>query len=161
MTRSSAMRYECVWWVFFFIIAIWTQRLLPGIDALCIGLILVLQEGRLGRLLWLFPLLILVQEGGGSLAFGSSIIWYGSMVLFFVIGRNLFAVDSLIFMILFSLALGLMRFALIEVMSSLQGAYVPMGTLVNGSILQVLATPIAWGLALAFRQRFISNAHSV
>lgn len=150
---------DVFWWVLFLLTGIWLQQLLPGIDALVIGLIIVLQEGRLARLLWLLPAIILLQEGMGTLAFGSSLLWYGSTIALFYMGRWLFEVENFLFVFLLSACLGLLHYLISDMMASLQNLDLPLRQLMDESILQALFIPPTWRAALELRRRFVPDAH--
>ena len=66
--------YNFIWWFVFFIIAIVAQSILSGIDFLLVGVIIALQERRIGQLIWVIFAAILLQEGVGTLPFGSVIL---------------------------------------------------------------------------------------
>ncbi len=137
----------CIWWFFFFCIAFIFQALIPSLDALVIGLILVLQEKRYKDLLWLVPLLILIQEGIGSRDFGGMLLWYLMVVLIFVIGRWLFEVQNVLFVLLMSACLGGAHFVLVYLLAPLQNLPVNMDMLIEESIYQALFVPLAWWFA--------------
>lgn len=151
---------EIVWWSFFLSLGIWGQRFLPGIDVLVIGLLIALQEGKIRCILWLLPVIILLQEGMGGVPFGSALLWYGGVILLFCLGRWLFEAENFLFMFLLSLCLGGLHYALSDMMASLQRMHIPNRLLVDDSILQALFVPFAWGLAQWFRKRFMNNAHT-
>ncbi|MBQ7618195.1 MAG: hypothetical protein IJS50_04910, partial [Desulfovibrio sp.] len=54
------------WWLAFTCVGIITEMLIPRIDALVSGLILLLQERAYLTILWLLPLFVFLQEGLGS-----------------------------------------------------------------------------------------------
>ncbi len=161
MRNTSFSWRSCFFWLALFAVAIFGQYLFSGLDVLCIGLIWTLHDGRWSRLLWLLPVLIVVQEGGGSMAFGTSILWYLCMLGVFVLGRCLFAVESIVFMILFSLAMGFIHFVLLNFMTDLQHIDVSSGTILHGSIFQACCIFVLWGLVIISRQRFMKHAHTV
>ncbi len=148
-------------WIVLFAVSIVFQYHIQGIDILCIACIWTLHEERWARFLWLAPVLILLQEGGGSMAFGTSILWYTSMVAVFVLGRCLFAVESIVFMLLYGLAMGLMHYILFNVMTGLQNINVPPSSIFHDSLFQAVCILIAWATVLLLRQRFMKHAHTV
>ncbi len=133
-----------IWWACFFPIAIIMQAQVPALDALVIGLILLLQERRYKSLWWFLPLIILVQEGIGSRAFGGMILWYFMIILLFAVGRWLFEVQNILFVFLISLCLGALHFALVYLMSPLQDITVNMYSLMHESLVQAAFVPLAW-----------------
>lgn len=146
-----------VWWMGFFPLAITIQLYLPGLDALVIGLIIVLQERRYKDLFWLFPLLILLQEGMGSREFGGAIIWYMLTIIFFNIGRWLFEVENILFICLLALCLGASHFAIVYFMAPLQNITVNIQDLTDESLIQAIFISVAWWLAYFTRKGIYSG----
>ncbi len=142
----------CIWWAFFFPIAIMIQAHVPSLDVLLIGLILVLQERRYKDLFWLLPMLILVQEGIGSRAFGGMILWYFSVVVIFILGRWLFEVQNVLFVLLMAILLGGTHFALVYLLAPLQDLHVDIHQLVHENLIQAAFVPIAWWIAAFTRK---------
>lgn len=141
-----------IWWVAFLVVSICLQQLLPGLDVLVIGLIIALQEGKPIQLLWVLPVLILMQEGMGTLAFGTSLLWYAVVIVLFHVGRWLFEAENFYFVFLLSACLGTVHFFLIQMMASLQDIVLPIADLRDESILQALFIPFAWRLAHLVRK---------
>lgn len=141
-----------IWWSLFFPVALSIQMLLPGLDALVIGLILVLQERRYKDLLWLLPVLVIIQEGIGSREFGGMVLWYVSVIGLFVLGRWLFEVENFLFVFLLSTCLGAGHFALVYVLAPLQEFHVDIQATLDESVIQALFIPIAWRLAWLSRR---------
>ncbi len=136
-----------IWWAVFVILSVIIQSLVPALDALVIGLILVLQEKRYKDLLWILPLFILVQEGIGSRDFGGMIFWYAAVIIIFIIGRWLFEVQNALFVLLMATCLGGLHFVLVYTLAPLQDLVVDMQMLIRESIYQALYVPVAWWLA--------------
>ena len=67
------MTLNILWWVAFFVFGLALQQALPGTDVLVAGLFLALQERRPFQLAVVLLALILVQEGVGTLDFGTEI----------------------------------------------------------------------------------------
>lgn len=147
-----------VWWAVFFVCGIWAQYFVPGVDFLIVGIMLALQEGRLPQTIWVIVVVILAQEGLGSLAFGSSLLWYAAAIGLFRLGRWLFQARNLVFMGLMGLALGLWHFMLTDMMASLQSFAVERDRLMFESLLQGLFFPVAWVVASELRPRGSSDA---
>ena len=64
------------WWLCFVALGICVQSLVPCLDALVVGLVILLQERDYKNLCWLLPLFVLLQEGIGTSPFGATIVWY-------------------------------------------------------------------------------------
>jgi len=133
-----------IWWFTFMIAAIWGQLMLPGVDLLVVGLILSLQEERLQQTAWLAVAFMLIQEGSGSLAFGSSVLWYALVVVFYTLGRWLFDPRGVQFVCLLGLVMGVWHYLLAQMMATLQEYTVQVGPLAEESVLQALIIPLAW-----------------
>ncbi len=140
------------WWMFFLPIAILLQALLPTVDALLIGLILTLQEKRYKDLLWVLPLCIFIQEGIGSRDFGGMLLWYTCVIALFLLGRWLFEVQSLLFVLLLAMCLGAAHFGLSYILAPLQNFSVDMEQLLRDSITQCVFIPFAWWIAIPTRK---------
>ena len=82
------MTLNILWWVAFFVFGLALQQALPGTDVLVVGLFLALQERRPFQLAVVLLALILVQEGVGTLDFGTSVLWYLLVITLFFIGSR-------------------------------------------------------------------------
>lgn len=141
-----------LWWALFFPLSLVLQWLLPGLDALVIGLVLTLQARHYKNLLWLLPVLVIVQEGIGSRDFGAMLLWYAAVIGLFMLGRWLFEVQNFLFIFLLSAFLGSAHFALAHVLAPLQNMTVDIQTTLDESVVQAMFIPIAWRLAWLSRQ---------
>ena len=88
------MTLNILWWVAFFVFGLALQQALPGTDVLVAGLFLALQERRPFQLAVVLLALILVQEGVGTLDFGTSVLWYLLVITLFFIGRWMFETEK-------------------------------------------------------------------
>ena len=82
------MTLNILWWVAFFVFGLALQQALPGTDVLVAGLFLALQERRPFQLAVVLLALILVQEGVGTLDFGTSVLWYLLVITLFSSGAG-------------------------------------------------------------------------
>ena len=82
------MTLNILWWVAFFVFGLALQQALPGTDVLVAGLFLALQERRPFQLAVVLLALILVQEGVGTLDFGTSVLWYLLVITLFFIALD-------------------------------------------------------------------------
>ena len=142
-----------LWWLGFIVAAIFAQSMIAGTDFLVVGLVISLQEERWPQSLWLGLAFTLLQEGSGSLAFGSSILWYGAVIGLFLIGRWLFEARSIVFIMVLGLGLGAWHYGLIQWMVFLQDLEISPRKLFWESLVQALIFPPAWGLASFLRFR--------
>lgn len=89
-------------------------------DFLAAGILLCLQKERAAKVAVLTLISILIQEGSGSLAFGASILRYGSLIGLFLIGRKLLEAESTPFILLMGLAFSAIHFFSLKTMAGLQ-----------------------------------------
>ncbi len=136
--------YNYTWWILSFIFSILGQRILPGIDILVVGLLISLQEHNPIQTSAILLISILLQEGCGTLDFGVSFLWYSCIIILFFIGRWLFEVENLLFVILLSLCIGLSKYSIITFMSRLQNFPENSLFVFKECMLQSLYTPILW-----------------
>lgn len=149
------------WWVVYFAAALTLQRLFPGVDAIAPGIMLSCQEGRPRQTFWLCLVAILIQEGTGSLAFGNALLWYGSLLFFFSVGRLFFVTSSLIFIVLLGLTLGMAHSAILYVTSSLQSYDVNTYRLVEQAIAQALLIPPLYAVSSLVRKRVLDHEYGI
>ncbi len=150
-----------LWWICFFIIAIITQSLIVGLDALVIGLVIALQERRYKDLLWILPMFIILQEGIGSRDFGGMILWYAMIIIVFIIGRWLFEVQNVLFVLLMAICLGCLNFLLVYILAPLQDLVVDIQFLTRESIYQAVFVPFAWWIASITRRWTYNHAEAL
>lgn len=138
------MTVNILWWLAFFASGLALQQALPGTDVLVVGLFLALQERRPVQIAVVLVLLVLIQEGVGTLDFGASVLWYLLAIVLFFAGRWMFETENWLFVLLLGGCLGAAHGAVIWLMARLQ--YIPLDTagLVDESILQALLTPVLW-----------------
>lgn len=149
-----------VWWVLFLAVGVWLQMVLPGVDMLLPGLILAIQERRPMQLIGVFLVTVLIQEGLGTLAFGACVLWYLSVTLLVIIGHWLFSTRSLFFVILLGLAAGVTRYAVTQLMVSLQNATLDNAVLLEECAMQAVVIPVFWKLAELSRRWGLLHGHS-
>ncbi|WP_297826511.1 hypothetical protein [uncultured Desulfovibrio sp.] len=146
----SKFRNIC-WWLFFMAAAIGLQALTPGLDALAVGIIILLQERDYKNMLWLLPLFVLLQEGMGTRVFGGVIVWYAAIIVLFKLGRWLFEVENFIFIFLLSSCLGAAYYGVAWLMAPLQDIPFNVQDTLDKSLIQALFLPFAWRLLIATR----------
>ena len=149
-----------IWWVAFLCCGLVMQSLLPGIDVLLIGLIIALQEGKFTQILWVFLVVILLQEGIGALPFGASILSYSMLVLIFYGGRALLEQENILFVLLVAVSAGLGHYIFTQVMAALQGISLPGGRLALESLIQALILPPLWIVAFVLRGKMVPHAQN-
>ena len=104
--------------------------------------------------------LILVQEGVGTLDFGTSVLWYLLVITLFFIGRWMFETENWLFVLLLSGCIGLAHYGVIWLMTRLQ--FIPLDTtqLLDESILQALLTPFVWQCSMMARRWVVPNENN-
>ena len=157
---ESSMTLNILWWVAFFVFGLALQQALPGTDVLVAGLFLALQERRPFQLAVVLLALILVQEGVGTLDFGTSVLWYLLVITLFFIGRWMFETENWLFVLLLSGCIGLAHYGVIWLMTRLQ--FIPLDTtqLLDESILQALLTPFVWQCSMMARRWVVPNENN-
>lgn len=140
------------WWLGFLIVAIWLQQMLPGLDVLGAGILVPLRERSWLTLLWLLPVVIILQEGLGSCPFGSSVAWYVMVIFLFESLRRLVDMESFFFIFLLSLGVGCCSLGLSWLLAPLHMLHIDLQTTLDRSILQALFLPIAWSVLLWSRR---------
>jgi len=144
--RISTARNLC-WWVGFLFPALALQRAFPGVDFLLAGFLLTLQERRYMDLIWVLPLLVILQEGMGTREFGVVLLWYIVVAAVFLPGRWLFDVENFLYAFLCSACLAACYFAVVFLMRPLYAVPVDMQGLLDESVYLALLLPVFWRLA--------------
>ncbi|WP_303237157.1 hypothetical protein [uncultured Bilophila sp.] len=154
------MTLNILWWVAFFVLGLTLQQALPGTDVLVAGLFLALQERRPFQIAAVLLALILVQEGVGTLDFGTSVLWYLVVITLFFVGRWMFETENWLFVLLISVCLGAAHYGVIWIMTRLQFIPLDMTRLLDESILQGLLTPFVWQFCLMARRWVVPNENN-
>lgn len=142
------------WWAIYIIGAVILQRFIPGVDALLPGLLVSLHDRKPAQTFWLFIIFVLIQEGCGSLMFGSAILWYGGVIVLFRMLQGLVMPESIVFILVLSAVAGGFHGALTLLMCSVQNIMPHHSMVLRESIVQALLIPPMWGLVQIFRPRF-------
>lgn len=148
-----------LFWLLFFVAAAWGQFWLPGLDILAAGIIVALQEEGPTSALWLAGFAVLLQEGAGSLAFGSAVLIYASMLVLYALGRWLFEGRNLLFIVLLGAGTAVVRLLLIVTMARLQGGMVLWDKLLTQSLWQIFAFPVIWFAVSLLHKHFVRHRH--
>ena len=154
------MTLNILWWAAFFVLGLALQQALPGTDVLVAGLFLALQERRPFQLAVVLFALILVQEGVGTLDFGTSVLWYLLVITLFFAGRWMFETENWLFVLLLSGCIGLAHYGVIWLMTRLQFIPLDMTRLLDESILQALLTPFVWQCSMMARRWVVPNENN-
>lgn len=135
-----------LFWLTVFAGAIALQGAFPGVDVLAAGLILAMQKENAGRILLIVTAAILIQEGAGSLDFGIGILIYGLLGGGFVVGRQVFASESVLFVILLGLWHGVAVSAGTGLLAGLQGLTLPQREPIGFLALQCVVVLVTWAV---------------
>ena len=154
------MTLNILWWVAFFVLGLTLQQALPGTDVLVAGLFLALQERRPFQIAAVLLALILIQEGVGTLDFGTSVLWSLVVITLFFVGRWMFETENWLFVLLISVCLGAAHYGVIWIMTRLQFIPLDMTRLLDESILQGLLTPFVWQFCLMARRWVVPNENN-
>jgi hypothetical protein len=150
--------YRVFWWILYTAGALLVQQAVPGVDALMPGFLLALQEKKPRQLLLLFLVFTLIQEGSGSLGFGTAILRYGGAALLFRMSHDFFVEDNIVFISLLSVCLGLYHGLLVRLMCAVQNVPADFELLMRESLIQTLTIPLIWGLAYFVRPETVPPA---
>jgi len=137
---------ETIWWTLYTLFAAWIQTLILGADCFGPAVVLCLQARRYGSLACLLPVWILIQEGAGSLPFGSMLLYYMGLIYFVILVRAYISITSPLYILSLSLAAGLWHLSIIQALSSLQEIHVAMEPLLFQSIRLAAVFPVLWAL---------------
>ena len=146
------------WWLAFLYIGISAQNAFPGLDVLVIGLLVALQERRIMQFACLLPVLVLIQEGGGTLDFGASLLWYSAVIALFFVGHWLFEVENMVIMFMLSACIGAAHMGVVQIMAVLQSTPIDRSLLLDESVLQALLIGLAWR-PLSWTRRVLVLSH--
>ena len=150
-----------LWWMAYFAVGLTLQLRFAGVDALIPGIMLSCQEGRRQQTIWLCLCALLIQEGTGSLAFGGEVLWYGSLLLLFSLGKLFFVTGSLFFVVLLASVLGVLHSCMLYALSSLQGYSLDSYHLVQQAMAQTLLIPPLYAVASLARKRFLNYEYGI
>lgn len=135
-----------LFWVAFFLLAVWFQLFFPGTDFFVPGIILCLQRERFTNVLVLIFLALLIQEGTGSLVFGAGVLRYGGLVGMYLVGRGLFEARSPVFIPLLAAAFALSQIAILHTMAGLQSMDIQGQRLFLESVVLFVMVVLGWYL---------------
>ena len=144
-----------MFWLAYLLISVWAQHLLPGVDVLAPGLIVSMQRHGGARSLWLAGLMVIIQEGLGSLAFGSCILFYAGLLAAYYGGREVFQRGSALFTVLLAAFYGLLTSFGAVLMAGLQDATVDLTGLPRRAMAQALVFIVAWAICYVAHEQLV------
>lgn len=140
-------------WLAFTYVGIIVQMFVPRLDALVPGVIYLLQVRAYKTLLWLMPIIILLQEGLGTRTFGGSIVWYTTIYLIYRLGERFFTSDTFVFVFFLSAACGSAYYGFNMLLAPLQELEIDSQLLMDLSFLQALYLPLVLSICKYLRRR--------
>ena len=156
-TSSSRVDHSIhpfLFWLGFILAGIWAQHFVPGVDFLAPALIVCQQQRKVSATVWLAAAFIVLQEGMGSLAFGSLILWYAGMLVVYQAGRWLFESRNFLFIFIIGVFLGVWRYVLVQMMANLQYLAPEPRRLILECVLQAVVFTLEWGLVFLLYKRY-------
>lgn len=133
------------WWGGYTLLAIWAQEWFGGIDFFTPGLIVFLQTDRWKAGIWSAIVWGIMQEGTGSLSFGSILLFDAGLAAMFMAGKWLLETGNLIFVMVLSAVLVIWREMVVMWLASLQDLVV-FWTTFPLMALQFFAYVLTWAL---------------
>lgn len=146
-----------LWWFVYTSFALFLQIYTVGVDFFIPGIIVALQEKRIWQTSIVLGVFIVIQEGIGTMPFGNVFLWYSLTIIFFYAWRWFFEVESLMFILLLSLALSVSHYFIVSVLASVQDIYIDYNALRDECVYQMLLTPIIWH-AISYLRKGLRNA---
>ena len=140
-------------WALYIVCAIIIQRYAQGVDALVPGLLIALQSKKRSLVLFLFLLFCLIQEGTGSLRFGSSILWYGGIIVIYFLTSSVVLETSVAVVLLFSVLAAAYMGGVSLFAQAIQDYRADFQALIAQCVLQAVLVPVLWFLAAPLRHR--------
>ena len=123
------------WWIAFLMPGIILQAYFPGLDALILGVLLLIEEKNYRTLVWFVPAIIFLQDGMGTQAFGSTLLCVTLCYLLYTLTRRIARASRYGFYFLLSLCMGGVRLFLDWLFASLEELpYIPDQLLYEGCL---------------------------
>ena len=145
---------NALWWTCFLCLSIVLQVHITRLDALIVGVIIVTEERDYRTMVWLLPLIVLLQEGMGTQHFGASVLMLAAFFALYRAGRGIENASPALFVLVISLGLGCARGFLDWLFCALQAyPFSPEGAL-HDAIVQAVYTPLAWLFFARLRRRY-------
>lgn len=149
--------HPLIFWLLFTALGVWAQRIFPGVDIFAPALVVCLQLRRVTQFLWLAPAWVILQEGAGNLPFGNLLLWYGGLVLFFVVGRWLFESRNMVFVFIIGIFMGCWHYLLTQLMANLQTLEILKSQLLVEAIYQAVLFPVVWAVTFNLYKRWVPD----
>ncbi len=141
-----------LWWVAFLVLGIVCQLYVPGLDALLTAVLLVTQERDYKTMVWLLPTIVLLQEGMGSLHFGSSVFTILAVIALYKLASAIPVAARTFFHLLVILGCGFLRGFFGWFFATLQNAPVDMELIVHDGLVETVYVLVSWPVLTALRR---------
>ncbi len=146
----SAFR-NTLWWITFLMACIVLQVVLPGIDALLLGVILLIEEREWRTMVWYVPAMVLLQEGIGTQAFGGTVMLIGLCVFLHRLCQPIAQASRAGFSLFFCLLMGGLLMFTDWFIATLEGLPASMEDLVFYGLAETVYLLIGWTLLVRLR----------
>lgn len=156
-TKCEAILRDFILWFGYTICGVWIQTILPGVDCFAPALIVCLQRKTYIQAIFWGIIWVIIQEGTSGIAFGTSVLWYLGLTMFFLLIRNYLIPMSVFFLISFSLITGCWHWIVIYVSSSLQNLQIDLQHLFTVSLQMCILFPLLWIIIFLIHNWFIKN----
>ncbi len=143
---------SALWWLAFACAGVVAELYVPRLDALCAGLLVMLEEKDYKTLVWFLPLAVLLQEGMGTTHFGATVALYAAFIASYFLLSVLHSASRFIFICTLSLALGAARLLLWRLFAVLQGLPDDPAEALRIGVVQACFLPCAWILLSHLRR---------
>ncbi len=143
-----------LWWLSYIVLAIYFQTKVQGFDAFLPGFLVALQENKMRQTAYVTLVFFLIQDGMGSMNFGTVFLWYFSVIVIYIAMQWIFEVESLIFILLISFISSFLHHWIIILMATLQDMHISQEVIFEQNVYQAFLTPLIWALAHFSRRGF-------
>lgn len=146
-----------VWWIVFLIAGIILQATFPGLDALILGVLLLLEEKDYRRLVCIVPAVILLQDGMGTQAFGSAMLCIALCALLYRLSSGIASASRIGFYLFLSLAMGGIRIFLDWLFATLEDTAFVAEQLFHEGAAEAVYLFIGWIVLRHLRQECVQQ----
>jgi hypothetical protein len=155
---SSTATAAWLFWLLFVVLAVWLQFIFPGMDFLAAGLVLCLQQERPGKVLLLAIICVLIQESTGPLAFGTSVLRYGALIVFFLLARRLFEANNPVLILILGGLFAVVHYLSLKTMTGLQSLVILDQRIFIDSVLLFFVFSTEWFVLSKIYQKIVLHA---
>ncbi len=138
-------------WIVFLMAGIVLQAALPGIDALLLGVILLIEERDWRTMVWFVPAMVLLQEGTGTQDFGGTVMLIGLCVFLHRLCQPIAQASRLGFSLFFCPLMGGLFMFTNWFIATLEGLPAPMEDIVFTGLAETAWLLAGWTLLVRLR----------